>query len=134
LRTSRAIEAELRDRLRVSFETTMPRFDVMATLAREPGGMTMTALSRRLLVSNGNVTGIIERLVQDGLIVRVAAVNDRRATFVRLTRKGQTDFARMAAAHERWIDDLLGQLSSDDMTALQALLQRASPRSLQLDL
>src|SRR6185437_16155717 len=88
LRTARAIEAEVRERLRVEFEVTLPQFDVMAALERKPTGMTMTELSRFLMVSNGNVTGIIDRLESDKLVTRQPPADDRRAIIVRLTPRG----------------------------------------------
>src|SRR5665647_1478312 len=112
LRTARAIEAELRERLRVEFATTLPQFDVMAALARKDAGMTMTELSRLLMVSNGNVTGIIDRLVGDKLVVRKAPAEDRRAIIVRLTPKGTAQFAQIAKAHEGWVDKLLSEFGS----------------------
>ena len=84
--------------------------------------MTMTELSRFLMVSNGNVTGIIDRLVADGLVVRLAHEGDRRATFVRLTPKGAQQFAAMAKAHEAWVDELLGGVGREDTDALVGLL------------
>ena len=122
LRASRAIEAELRQRLRVAFGTTLPKFDVMAALARKGTGMTMTEVSRFLMVSNGNVTGIIDRLVAEGLVVRLAHAGDRRATFVRLTPKGVHQFQAMAKAHEAWIGELLGGFSREDTDTLVSLL------------
>ena len=107
LRTARAIESELRERLRVEFATTLPQFDVMAALARKSTGMTMTELSRFLMVSNGNVTGIIDRLVADKLVMRKAPAEDRRAIIVRLTEKGMSQFSRIAKAHEGWVNKLL---------------------------
>jgi DNA-binding MarR family transcriptional regulator len=112
LRTARAIEAELRERLRVEFATTLPQFDVMAALARASAGMTMTELSRFLMVSNGNVTGIIDRLVADKLVVRKAPVDDRRAIIVQLTAKGASQFSRIAKSHEGWVDALLSEFDS----------------------
>src|SRR5262245_47708943 len=100
LKVSRIIERELRERLRVEFDTTLPRFDVMAALYRAEKGRNMSELSGVLRVSNGNVTGIVDRLVADGLIVRVPVEGDRRAMIVRLTKKGRTDFAELAEAHE----------------------------------
>ena len=122
LRASRAIEAELRARLREEFATTLPKFDVMAALARRGAGMTMTELSRFLMVSNGNVTGIIDRLAAEGMVVRLAHQGDRRATFVRLTPKGTQQFAAMAKAHEAWIGELLGGVGRDDADTLVGLL------------
>ena len=128
LRTTHQIEMELRERLRRHFDTTMPRFDVMAALARTEAGLTMTALSRQLLVSNGNVTGIIERLAADGLVARAAGKKDRRSTVVRLTAKGKTDFAAIAAAHEAWVAEILARFDGADARALIALLAKAAPK------
>jgi DNA-binding MarR family transcriptional regulator len=118
LRTARAIEAELRERLRVEFATTLPQFDVMAALARKNAGMTMTELSRFLMVSNGNVTGIIDRLVADKLVLRTAPAEDRRAFIVRLTPKGGAQFGRIAKAHEGWVDKLLSEFGSAKTDAI----------------
>lgn len=107
LKASRLIETELREGLRVEFGTTLPRFDVMSALSRDPEGMKMSEVSSVLKVSNGNVTGIIDRLVDDGLVVREKVPGDRRASRVRLTGRGRSEFARQAEAHEAWIDALL---------------------------
>ena len=87
LRASRIVEGELRERLKGQFNSTLPRFDVMAALYREPNGMLMSDLSRFLLVSNGNVTGIVDRLVSDGFVVRAQREGDRRTSIVRLTAR-----------------------------------------------
>lgn len=118
LRTARAIEAELRQRLRVEFATTLPQFDVMAALARANAGMTMSELSRFLMVSNGNVTGIIDRLVTDKLVMRKAPADDRRAIIVRLTAKGASQFLQIAKAHEGWVDALLSDFDSTESEAM----------------
>ena len=123
LRASRTIEAELRERLKKEFDTTLPRFDVMAALYRAPEGMLMSDLSRFLLVSNGNVTGIVDRLVSDGLVARAQRNGDRRTSFISLTRKGRALFADMAAAHESWVDELLGGLSVRDAEQMSAKLK-----------
>lgn len=122
LRTTRAVERALRERLAEGFDTTLPRFDVMAALDRVPGGMTMSELSRFLLVSNGNVTGIVERLVAGGLVSRSARDGDRRTAIVRLTSAGREAFARMATAHACWIDELLAEISDDQADWLAATL------------
>ena len=133
LRTSRGIEAELRERLRVTYGVTLPQFDVLAALARREAGITMTELSRYLMVSNGNVTGIVDRLVEDGLIERAAVPGDRRATLVRLTSKGAADFATMAAVHETWVDELLAGFGKPEaallIAQLDGLLATLRPRS-----
>ncbi len=121
LRAARAIEAELRDRLRKEFAITLPQFDVMATLARKEGGMSMTELSRMLMVSNGNVTGIVDRLANEKLVVRPAPASDRRSYIVQLTRKGASQFAVIAKAHECWVDDLLLDVGG---TAAEALIKQ----------
>ncbi len=123
LRVVRVVEGELRERLKREFDTTLPRFDVLSALYRERDGMLMSDLSRFLLVSNGNVTGIVERLVADGLVQRTAREGDRRAFVVRLTEAGTARFAAMAAAHEGWIADLLGDVNETDAKALSAMLK-----------
>lgn len=125
LKFNKAIEAELRERLRKEFATTLPRFDVMAALYRHSDGLKMTALSRLLMVSNGNVTGIVDRLTQDGLILRAAVPGDRRAACARLTAKGHAEFEKQAAAHEAWVSELLGGLNDDDCAQLTDMLVAA---------
>ena len=123
LRASRTIESVLRERLARQFDTTLPRFDVMAALYRMPEGMLMSDLSRFLLVSNGNVTGIIDRLVTDGLVQRARRNGDRRTSIVRLTRTGHASFRKMATAHERWVDELLAGVSKGDAQRLTSMLK-----------
>lgn len=121
LRATRAIEVELREKLRRKFAITLPQFDVMATLARKENGMSMTELSRMLMVSNGNVTGIIDRLAAEKLVLRQAPANDRRSYIVRLTPKGAAQFAVIAKAHEAWVDEMLSAIggSAADSLILQ---------------
>lgn len=118
------IERRVRQNLRVAFDTTLPRFDLLAQLDRAPDGLTMGDLSRRLMVSNGNVTGLIDRLVSEGLVARHPAPGDRRAQLVRLTAAGKRAFDAMTPAHAGWIDDMLSGLDRADMTALFDLLAR----------
>ena len=122
LKTSSRIEAKLRRRFRDEYSTTLPRFDVMAALSRFPDGLKMSDLSDLLRVSNGNVTGIVDRLTNDGHALRVAVPGDRRAQLARLTPAGQAAFAKLAQAHEAWLDELLKELNADDASVLQTLL------------
>ena len=122
LKTSSIIEAELRRRLREQFGSTLPRFDVMSALARTPEGLKMSEISSLLKVSNGNVTGIVERLVEDGHALRLAVPGDRRANRVKLTAAGSKAFADLAAEHEGWIDDMLGELGPGQIETLSDLL------------
>jgi DNA-binding MarR family transcriptional regulator len=128
LRATRGIESELRERLRKEFDVTLPQFDVMAALARKEDGMSMTELSRSLMVSNGNVTGIIDRLTAEKLVLRQAPANDRRSYIVRLTPKGAVHFAGMAKAHEAWIDGLLSEIGTTESDALIAQLETLATR------
>lgn len=124
LKATRAVETELRERLRTEFASTLPRFDVMAALDRHPQGLKMSELSRVLRVSNGNVTGIVDRLVDDGIAAREAVPGDRRAVLIRLTPQGRSAFDTLAAAHEDWIDALLGDLGPAQARDLSELLER----------
>lgn len=112
------IEAEIRKRLREQFDTTLPRFDLMAQLFRTEDGVLLGELSQRMMVSNGNVTGLVERLVQEGLIERQVSETDRRAVRVRMTKRGRAVFAEMAEAHGDWIAEMLGGLSENDRERL----------------
>ena len=122
LQSTRKIEAELRDRLRRQFGVTLPRFDVLAALYRKNDGMLMSQLSRFLMVSNGNVTGIVDRLVVDGLVVRAQRKGDRRTSIVKLTTRGISEFEIMAEAHEGWVSELLSEFSPKDAENLSAML------------
>ncbi|TCZ58694.1 MarR family winged helix-turn-helix transcriptional regulator [Roseicella aquatilis] len=119
------IEAEIRRRLRLEFGTTLPRFDLLAQLDRAPGGLTLGEVSRRMMVSNGNVTGLAARLEEEGLIERRTSPADRRAQTLRLTPRGRREFARQSRAHEGWIAELLAGLAEEERAALHRLLGRA---------
>ena len=116
------IEAEIRTRLRAEFGITLPRFDLMAQLDRHPEGLRMGELSKRLMVTGGNVTGITDQLEQEGLVVREAVPDDRRAYSVRLTPAGRRAFTRMASVHEGWITELMGGLNGQEKATLIGLL------------
>lgn len=107
------IEAELRRRLRDRFDMTLPQFDVMAALFRNPDGMTMSALSEALMVSNGNVTGIIDRLMAKQYVARETFAGDRRRFIVKLTPEGREQFSGVATMHENWVDELLSAVEVD---------------------
>ncbi|MFD2264920.1 MarR family winged helix-turn-helix transcriptional regulator [Lacibacterium aquatile] len=122
LATTRLIEGEIRSRLRSDFDQTLPRFDVMAQLNAAPNGLSMSDLSTRLMVSNGNVTGIVDRLVQEDLVSRTAAPGDRRSLVVRLTEAGQKSFDAMAVVHEDWISELTQGLDAATVRELGQML------------
>lgn len=124
LRVTRQVEAALREKLRTEYDSTLPRFDVMAALLQAPDGLKMNELSKRLRVSNGNVTGIIDRLVEDGSVERIAIEGDRRATRVRLTPAGRDSFTLMAEAHEHWVNDLFEGVTAEDAHHIGELLHR----------
>ena len=118
------IETRVRAGLREAFDITLPRFDVLAQLDRAPDGLTMSELSSHLMVSNGNITGLVDRLVGEGLISRLPAPDDRRRSRVKLTAAGKRVFDAMTPVHERWVDDLLAGLSRGEMADLLALLAK----------
>jgi DNA-binding MarR family transcriptional regulator len=119
------VEGEVRARLRRDFNTTLPRFDLMAALDRANGGMALGEISKRMMVSNGNVTGLAARLEAEGLVERRARPGDRRAQLLRLTAKGRREFARQSAAHEAWIAELFDGLQPEERAALFRLLGHA---------
>lgn len=122
LRAHRSIERGLRERMRVAHGSTLPRFDVMSALDRYRDGLRMSDLSAKLMVSNGNVTGIVDRLEAEGLVERISVDGDRRAMRVRLTQDGIDRFAEMAAEHETWVDAEMPSLSEAELDTLLPLL------------
>ena len=124
LATNRLVETRTRRLLQERYATTLPRFDLMAQLERFPKGLRMNELSKRMMVTGGNVTGITDMLEREGLVERVADPADRRAWLVRLTRAGRKAFAAMAAEHERWVVEAFAELSAREMSAMAALLAR----------
>lgn len=116
------IEAPLRGQLRDRFGGSLPRFDLMAQLDRHPQGLKMRELSQRLMVTGGNVTGLTDRLVAEGLVERRDDTQDRRATTVSLTREGRRQFRAMAAEHEGWIVELMSGMQGPQQALLFELL------------
>jgi len=124
LGVTRAAEAHLREFLRVQHDTTLPRFDVMAALYRRREGVTMSELSRMLLVSNGNATTVVDRLENDGLVRRTPSETDRRTVFVALTPEGLRQFEGLATQHEAEVGRLFANLSEADLDILTDILKR----------
>lgn len=124
LSCSNLIENEIRSRLRTTFGTTLPRFDMMAQLQRAPDGMKMSELSRYMMVTNGNITGITDQLEKEGLVERIKVANDRRSSLIRLTPTGTKTFAQMAEVHEQWIQELFSSMPESDGQSLFKLLDQ----------
>jgi DNA-binding MarR family transcriptional regulator len=133
LTCTQLIESRVRANLREQFSTTLPRFDLMAQLEREPNGMQMKALSKRMMVTGGNVTGVTDQLVAEGLVARHEVEGDRRAYRICLTARGRRAFAAMAREHERWIVDAFAALSANERSALAKLLNRVKAHQLNLE-
>ena len=124
LACSTDIETEIRKRLRAQFGITLARFDYLAQLHRHPDGLRMSALSRYLMVTGGNVTGLTDELEKDGMVQRDAEPGDRRSVRVALTPKGRKVFERMASEHEGWVVELFGGVAEADRHQLYELLGR----------
>ncbi len=122
LTCTQIVEKQVRAGLRERYDTTLPRFDLMAQLERSPAGLKMNELSRRMMVTGGNVTGITDQLVAEGLVERIDVEGDRRAYRVRLTPKGRKQFNEMARQHEDWIVEAFSGLSEKDIATLHRLL------------
>jgi DNA-binding MarR family transcriptional regulator len=122
------IEGRVRGALRDNFDTTLPRFDLLAQLdaarANAPGGLTMSELSRRLMVTNGNLTGLVNRLVEEGFVLRVTSPLDRRIQLVTLTTTGKRALDAMTPAHASWIAEMFRDLTADEQSQLYGLLGR----------
>ncbi|MGZ9721887.1 MarR family winged helix-turn-helix transcriptional regulator [Rhizobium miluonense] len=118
LSTTKLISQEIRRRLRNEFGATLPQFDLMAQLYRERDGLRLGELSKRTMVTNGNVTGLVERLETDGLVRRATPDGDRRVTVAKLTERGVELFGAMAAAHEGWLRDMMADVDPAIITEL----------------
>ncbi|MDM0026950.1 MarR family winged helix-turn-helix transcriptional regulator [Variovorax saccharolyticus] len=129
LTCTQLIEKQVRNELREQFATTLPRFDLMSQLERAPEGLKMNELSRRMMVTGGNVTGITDQLVTEGLVERVDVAGDRRAWRVRLTSRGRKLFNDMAQQHEAWICDAFASLSPKEINQLHKLLGKVKQHS-----
>ena len=116
------VEDKIRQKLRESFDITLPRFDLMAQLERHPDGLSMGELSRRMMVTGGNITTIVDQLEKEKLVLREVGANDRRSFTVKLTQAGKDAFTDMAIAHEAWVADLFEGLSVSQQSQLYTLL------------
>ncbi|KIN70012.1 Transcriptional regulator, MarR family [Sulfitobacter noctilucicola] len=131
LRVTRATENRLREYLRLTHETTLPRFDVMAALYNSEEPMMMSELSKRLLVSNGNASTVVNRLEKDGLVERQAQEKDRRVVKVSLTDAGRATFQAQAVGHEKMVNDIFETLGHEEIDMIRDLLRRAEDRKAQ---
>lgn len=116
------IERRLDRALKREFGSSLPRFDLLAQLEREPEGVRMGVLSERTLTTGGNVTWLVRALEREGMVARKVAAQDRRATVVRLTAAGRRHFRTMARAHERWVAEIFGTIPARDRRTLHTLL------------
>ena len=116
------IEQAIRTRLRQTYGITLPQFDVLSELEHAGEQLTMSQLSEKLMVSNGNVTGVVDRLERDGFVKRESSKEDRRVQHISLTPKGEGDFKEMASVHERWVSELFGEMSEPDLKSLLQIL------------
>ena len=129
LTCTQLIEKQVRNGLREQFGTTLPRFDLMSQLERAPDGLKMNKLSRRMMVTGGNVTGITDQLVAEGLVERVDVEGDRRAWRVRLTARGRRLFGDLAQQHEAWIVGAFAALTPKEIAQLHKLLGKVKQHS-----
>ena len=118
------VEGRVASRLRDDFDTTLPRFDFLSQLERNPAGLRMTEISQRMMVTGGNITRIADQLLAEGLITRSVAPADRRASIVKLSAAGRRAFAEMARRHEEWVVEMFAGLAEPERNQLYALLAK----------
>lgn len=122
------IEQYVRTKLRETFAITLPQFDVLAELDYVGKPLTMTELSTQLMVSNGNITGVVDRLVRDAYVERLPSPADRRVQLISLSNKGKQEFTKMALQHELWIAAAFEELDVDDIQKITQLLNKANDK------
>jgi DNA-binding MarR family transcriptional regulator len=132
LSSTHLIEQEIRSRLRREFDSTLPRFDLMSQLERQPQGLRMGELGKRMLVTSGNITAIVDQLENEGLVMRKPCEDDRRAFLIAFTPKGRKSFQVMAKAHETWVDELFAGLKPGKLDELHELLGLLKTHALKL--
>lgn len=125
LRLTRRTENALRDQMRSTHNTTLPRFDVLAALHRSEKPLKMSALSAMLLVSNGNASTVVDRLEKDGLVERGASADDRRVVTVKLTDEGRARFEELAQDHEKLVDRIFANLGPAELDMMRDIVHRA---------
>jgi DNA-binding MarR family transcriptional regulator len=118
LSATNLISAEIRRNLRHCFNITLPQFDLLAQLEREPNGLRLGEVSQRMMVTNGNITGLVDKLVEHGFVIREASPEDRRVMNVRMTKAGAALFAVMAKANEDWMIKLFSEIPIEAREAL----------------
>jgi DNA-binding MarR family transcriptional regulator len=121
---SQMVEQEVRSMLRDKYESTLPRFELLSALDRVPDGLSMGELSGWLMVTKGNVTGIAERLSEDGFIKRNPTPTDRRSFCVTLTPKGKKIYKEMEEDYESLLDKLFTDVSLDDSDTFTGVLAK----------
>jgi len=124
LNCTNIIEKKIQNQLRSDFETTLPRFDILSALDRSKTPLSMSQLSKDLLVSNGNVTGVVNRLIQDGYISRSTPQQDRRTYFISITEAGSHEFKKMANAHAEWLEGMFCGLDNEETISILGFLQK----------
>lgn len=132
LTSAQLIERHIRSLLRREFDTTLPRFDVLAQLDASNGVLSMGELSERLMVTSGNVTGLIDLMEEDGLVERVPHPTDRRSTLIHMTARGETLFSRTVPAHQDWVHEIMADLTGDELRELHRLLGKVKTSALDL--
>ena len=118
------IEQYIRSKFRENFKVTLPQFDALSELEHASDKLTMSQLSKELVVSNGNITGVIDRLEKSGLVKRTRPDHDGRIQFIELTETGAREFKHMARHHERWLEELFAEVPVTDLSGLQNSLLR----------
>ena len=117
------VEDKIRALLRDNYGITLPQFDVLAELEHAGRALTMTELSKYLVVSNGNITGVVDRLEREDYLTRIRSDEDRRVQYIELTSQGKKRFKKIAIDHEKWVSDIFADLSQDQISELISLLK-----------
>ena len=119
-----SIERVLMQHFADEYNSSLPRYDVLTALALSPGGLTMGELASMLMVTKGNITGVVRRLKTDGLVRKVTSKVDRRVQSVTISAKGKRLWDKMHADYDRIISEILSGQSNKDLRALARFLEQ----------
>ena len=107
---------------------TPQQWTVLSTIDSAGGPTSLVAISRRLLVTKQNMTGMITRLEELGLVERYDDPSDLRSWRLQLTRRGRGLLEKVRPAYDQWRDELLGDIPERDLPALQRSVDRLIAR------
>ena len=123
IRCSSQLDRIIDRNLRSKFGQSISRFDLLAQLQRVgESGLSIGELGKRLISAKGNITGLINRMIKDELLLKTAKIGDRRSFNIKASAKGSQLFKQMADSHAQWVYELFADIDLESMNNMTYLL------------